>query len=163
MKLKLIVILFLVVGVGFCAIAQKTDFSGNWKINVEKSKLDDSNGFTKGYNIVQKGDDLSLEWTIEFPDGKHITWAEKITLGKGDASKFLTDMQRTRFMSASFSQDGKNILLNKKLSKVNKSDEIDSFYQLNERWSLSADGKELLVEMTTPANPELMTKAYYTK
>lgn len=62
------------------ATGQNADFSGNWKLNTEKSTLNAEFSMApKQVNITQNNNDLSLERLLEF-QGQSMTVTDKFTL-----------------------------------------------------------------------------------
>lgn len=60
--------------------AQNINFSGNWKLNPSKSKLNAEFSMApKQVNIIQSGNNLSLERILEF-QGQSMTITDKFTL-----------------------------------------------------------------------------------
>ena len=147
MKTKLIMLLLTVASI--TVNAQKLNFTGNWKLNTEKSGFGKIplRAAPKSYAIVQKDNELSLSWVTEGSDGKDATSTQRLELNGKPASMLLSS-DRTRVMIAGLSEDRKTLQLNKSYSKVGKPEEPD--YELKEVWSLSADGKQLSIALTSP-------------
>lgn len=78
MKKTLFILSILVLSV--CSVTLATDFSGNWKLNAEKSKLSDQFSMApKEIIVVQNGNNLDLERHASF-QGQDFTIKDKFTL-----------------------------------------------------------------------------------
>ena len=95
-------------------VSAQTDFSGTWKLNKEKSKLNDQFSMAPTQLIiVQKGNDLSLERNISFQD-QNMTIQEKFTLdGKECLNNGMMDSKRKSV--AVFSDDKKVLTIDSKI------------------------------------------------
>ncbi|MBP7507011.1 MAG: hypothetical protein KA807_04260 [Prolixibacteraceae bacterium] len=95
-------------------VSAQTDFSGTWKLNKEKSTLNDQ--FSMAPNqltIVQKGNDLSLERNVSFQD-QAMTINDKFTLdGKECINAGMMDSQKKSV--ATFSADKKVLTIDSKI------------------------------------------------
>ncbi len=95
-------------------VSAQTDFSGTWKLNKEKSKLNDQFSMAPTQLIiVQKGNDLSLERNISFQD-QNMTIQEKFTLdGKECLNNGMMDSKKKSV--AVFSDDKKVLTIDSKI------------------------------------------------
>lgn len=95
-------------------VSAQTDFTGKWKINKEKSTL--NNEFSMAPSeiiIIQKGNDMNLERNLSF-QGQNITIKENFTL---DGKECINDgMMDTKKKSiALFSEDKKVLTIETKI------------------------------------------------
>lgn len=119
----------------FSAAAAPPNFSGHWKLNAQKSKLDDP------YNGMQE------ERTIEQKDPELTVSAKGVIDGEDEETtiKYRTDGTETRNMidgDPLFTKthwDGDALILDSQL--VSDTDTTET----HERWTLSPDGKQLTV------------------
>ena len=95
-------------------VSAQNDFSGTWKLNKEKSKLNDQFSMAPTQLIiVQKGNDLSLERNISFQD-QNMTIQEKFTLdGKECLNNGMMDSKKKSV--AVFSDDKKVLTIDSKI------------------------------------------------
>jgi hypothetical protein len=96
----------------FCATlaitAQVPDFSGSWKLNTEKSKLNAEFSMAPlELKIAQKGNELTVERHSEF-QGEAVTMTDKFTLdGKECVNSGYMDTQKKS--TAAWSEDKKSL------------------------------------------------------
>lgn len=138
---------------------QTSDFSGSWKLNTKKSDFGNvsENAAVLFYQIKQGRKEISLKWITIGNDNQEITSSLTLPTDSSTVSNILSS-QKTRTTAAIFSKDGKTLFLSKSYSKPNQPKEID--YILKEHWELINEGKELLVELTSPS---YTIKAVYDK
>jgi hypothetical protein len=129
--------------------AQQTNFSGVWKLNLDKSDFGNvpSKAATQFYQIEQGKQEITLKWTTKNNANEDVESSQRLLLDSTAASALLPS-QRTRVMAAKFSVDGKSLLISKSYSKANNPNDND--YVLKETWRLINGGKELLVELNSP-------------
>lgn len=156
----IIAVVFLVTALAFTTKAQQTNFSGTWKLNTSKSEFGNtpSMAAVQSYVVEQNAKDISLKWTTLGNNGGEVTSSQKVPLDGSSVSAYLQQPQRTRISTIQFSKDGKTILFNKSYSKPDEPSEID--YTLTEKWALQNDGKELVIDLKSPA---YTIKAVYDK
>jgi len=95
MKLKKILFIFTAILFSSVTIAQTADFSGSWKLNTEKSKLNAEFSFApKEVIITQAGNDFTVEKHSSFQDQEYVT-NDKLTLdGKECINAGFMDTQK---------------------------------------------------------------------
>jgi len=131
--------------------AQQANFSGTWKLNIEKSDFGNvpSRAAVQSYQVEQGKEEMSLKWTTKNEANEEVASApQKLLLDSTPATTLLLS-QRTRVISAKFSSNGKSLLISKSISKPNSPKEVD--YVLKETWQLINSGKDLLIELTSPS------------
>jgi hypothetical protein len=113
--MKKIVFLLATFLVSVIANAQGTDFSGTWKLNSSKSKLNaDFSMAPKSIIIVQSGNDLQVEKHSSFQDQEFVT-TDKLTLdGKECMNKGFQDTPKKS--TANWSDDKKSLKIISKFS-----------------------------------------------
>jgi len=139
--------------------AQQVNFSGSWRLDTGKSQFGNvaSRAAIQHYKIAQSEKYISLEWITLDENNKETVSTQKLPLDNTNASALLPS-KRTRSATASFSKDGKELTLTKSYSKIEKAEEVD--YTIVEKWQLAGEGKELVIELTSPA---YVIKAVYDK
>ena len=94
--------------------AQVPDFSGNWKLNSEKSKLNAEFSMAPLQLVItQKGNDMSVERHSEF-QGEAVTMTDKFTLdGKECLNTGFMDTQKKS--TAAWTEDKKSLKITTKI------------------------------------------------
>jgi len=151
-KIKFLLALFLISAV---ASAQAVNFSGTWKINSEKSKLNyDFSLGPKQIVMVQKGNDLSVEklTTLQSED---YTTNDNLTLdGKESVNTFWQDTQKKS--TVAWSDDKKSLKITSKLTTDNGDVTIMEVYRM--------DGKNMILESSiSSANGDMSEMMCYDK
>lgn len=132
----------------FCAAlsasAQVPDFSGSWKLNNDKSKLNAEFSMAPLQLIVaQKGNDLSIERHSEF-QGEAVTMTDKFTLdGKECVNKGFMDTQKKS--NAAWSDDKKSLKITSKIV-------TDDGNEINITEILKLDGGNLIVDSSSSSS-----------
>jgi hypothetical protein len=95
-------------------VSAQTDFTGKWKINKEKSTLNNEFSMAPSdINITQNGNDIKIDRQVNF-QGQDITISEKFTL---DGKECINDgmMDSKKKSVAQFSDDKKVLTIDSKL------------------------------------------------
>ncbi|MFZ5429939.1 MAG: hypothetical protein ACOZDD_06885 [Bacteroidota bacterium] len=108
-----IIALFLAVLLTGTAFGQNPDFSGKWKLNTAKSKLNPEFSMApKQLNVEHKGNNLSLERMVEF-QGQSMTISDKFTLdGKECINEGFQGSKKKSVVS--WSEDKKSMIIKTK-------------------------------------------------
>ena len=126
------------------ATAQVINFSGNWKLNNSKSKLNDQ--FTmapKEIILTQNGNDLNSERHVSFQD-QDMTLKDKFTLdGKECINPGWQDTQKKS--TAVWSDDNKSLKITTKISMNDGSEMV-----INELYKM--DGDNLVIESNSSSS-----------
>jgi hypothetical protein len=111
---KLLFVVFVIL-ISASAKSQGIDFSGSWKLNPEKSKLNAEFSFAPKEIIVEhKGNDFKVEKHSSF-QGQDFTTIDKLTLdGKECINVGFQDTQKKS--TAAWSEDKKNFKIISKMS-----------------------------------------------
>jgi len=160
MKLNTVLIIAMMGLVNLTAKAQQLNFSGVWQLDLNKSDFGNipANAAVQKYTIQQNKSEISLIWITRNEKNEDITSTLKLPVPEGHDSTMLQASQRTRTTSIKFSEDGKSLTLIKSYSKPGNANETD--YKITEVWKLVNDGKQLLIELTSP---KYSIKAIYIK
>ena len=125
---------------------KKTDFSGTWKLNENKSNLGEGSRFASSQLVVtQKEDKLTVERTATNRNGEEMKFNSDYTLDGKEYEE--TVRNRPRKVTANWSDDGKGITISS-TSKFERNGE-EMVFTSKETWTLSADGKSLTVNIDT--------------
>ncbi len=126
------------------ATAQAVNFSGNWKLNTSKSKLNDQ--FTmapKEIILIQNGNDLNSERHVSFQD-QDMTLKDKYTLdGKECINPGWQDTQKKS--TAVWSDDNKSLKITTKIPMNDGSEMV-----INEVYKM--DGDNLVIESNSSSS-----------
>lgn len=126
------------------ASAQAPDFSGSWKLNNDKSKLNAEFSMAPLQLIMaQKGNDLSIERHSEF-QGEAVTSTDKFTLdGKECVNKGFMDTQKKS--NAAWADDKKSLKITSKIV-------TDDGNEINITEIFKLDGGNLVVESSSSSS-----------
>jgi hypothetical protein len=146
------------VGLLLCSLtvlaADKPDFSGNWKLNVEKSDFGPMPKPEKAdYTIVQKGPEMNVKSTAVGSMGEMTNEVKILT----DGTEF-TNTIRGQEVKGTAKWEGKTLVVTQKLEIQGTA---VTFIQ---KWTLSDDGKSIVqeVNISTPQG-EVAQKAILDK
>ena len=149
----LLTIILLFFGVTLMA---QTNFSGTWNLNQSKSKLGEGGGpggpggpgMGGGALIIkQDANNLSVERTMQGPDGNEMKMVEKYTLdGKVSENTFMMDSKRKS--TVVWSADKKSITISSSMEM--NMDGNSMTMKESEIWKLGEDGKTLIIESQRP-------------
>jgi hypothetical protein len=122
----------------FTTKAQKSDFSGVWKLNKEKSDFGNSSPNSAPVQIIikQTKEEISIERKQFFANGDSTQYVEKLNFkGEPVETKIKDDLTKT--VRLKWSED-KTALM----EEAKYSNNMDT----KGKWSLSKDGKELILD-----------------
>jgi hypothetical protein len=143
---SLMAVALLITGAGWAG-GGKTDFSGTWSMNAEKSATGENapRRIASKMTIAQKGDTLLIERVIRRNTGEETVTTEKLTMdGKECVS---TVMDRPRTSTARWSEDGKILTIASKSVFERDGNKIEM--NSTETWKLSQDGKSLNMDVAS--------------
>lgn len=124
----------------------KTDFSGTWKLNENKSNLGENSRFASSELVItQNADKLTVERTTTNMNGEEMKLKSDYTLDGKEYEE--TVRNRPRKVTANWANDGKEIIISSS-SKFERNGEQMEFTS-KETWKLSEDGKSLIVDMNS--------------
>jgi len=143
------------------------NFSGEWSLNKDKSKLGESRegrGGGRGgraplkLTITQKGNDLTVKRLSQDRSGEEFTFEEKFTLDGKECEN--TFRERPRISVAKWSDDGKSLTITATMIFDRGGQEFEMVSI--EVWSLIEVGKVLSIEssMNTPRGERKTTRVY---
>jgi hypothetical protein len=123
--------------------AEKTDFSGNWMFNEEKSVLDEMGRAFIPYKlvIVQNDNELTVQKTFTMENGEDMVTDEKMTLDGKECMSEFWDSPRITTASWSATKDTLNIKMKITFNQDGNNNEM----LLQEAWSLHAEGKQIVI------------------
>ncbi|MBK7131526.1 MAG: hypothetical protein IPH69_01475 [Bacteroidales bacterium] len=122
--------------------AQKPDFTGEWKLNREKTALTDNSLFLSGITIKIKADTLFTTRVYENSNGEQYPFDENVTLDGKEARITIYDMPRVTKASG-VNSDG-SVLVESKTTFYNNGSEDNLVAK--ETWKIA--GEMLTIEFT---------------
>lgn len=140
----------------------KTNFSGSWSYNAEKSTQPQGQGMGRSggdMTVKQEGNLLTVDRTMQGRDGQTITMSSKYTLD-GKESVNQSRMGESKSV-ATWSADGKTLTIKttRTMTREGQTRTVNS----TEVWSLT-DPKTLSIESTMPSpNGERKMTSVYSK
>ncbi len=143
-------------------VADKANFSGNWKLDESKSDLGDFGGFAaRTIKAEQKADAITIASTIPgFNGGDPVTTTVSLSYdGKVTESEGFAGSKRKS--TAKWSEDGLTLTISNTISF--ERDGQTNEFKSTETWTITKDG--LLSVITNSSSPmgERTTKAIYSK
>ena len=138
--LSLISLLFFLTSI--TAFAQKTDFSGEWKINKEKSLLSDSQLFLSRIKIQLKADSLLTTRVYENANGEEYPFDENLSLDGKEGKIVIFEMPRKS--TATRSDNNTAILINSSTTFNGNNGQEDMV--ASESWKVQSEGNILALE-----------------
>jgi len=143
--------------------AQKSNFSGSWVYNTEKSKVPENGFRMSASKIIVIQDDLTLntERVSKGRDGADRISKEVITLD-GKECENVVFQDRKRKSTATWSTDGKSLTINSSMTFERNGETMD--IKSAEAWKLGDDGSTLILEATSNTqNGEVKATLVYDK
>jgi preprotein translocase subunit SecF len=133
----------------FKTVNIQANFSGTWRLNMEKSKFGQvpSVAAAQQYQVEQNKKEIALKWIAKNQNNEDVSSSQKLQMD-GTPEKALLPSQVTRTMKVSIDPNKNTLIFNMSYSKPNSPGEAD--YELTEVWSMSEDGKTLIVELKSP-------------
>jgi hypothetical protein len=159
MKIKSIIfVLALVILLpAYTATAQKTDLSGEWKLNKEKTVLAENQLFLSGITIQLKSDSLITTRVYENGNGEEYPFDEKLSLDGKECKIVIFDMPRTSKATRSDSDGSIAIASTTTFNGSNGEEDMVA----NETWKLENDGQLLTLVFTNKMSGNETTGTYY--
>ena len=145
---------------GLTIYAQKSDFSGEWKLNKEKSVLADNQLFLSSITIQLRSDSLLTTRVYENGNGEQYPFQENISLDGKDCKIVIFDMPRTS--TATVSNADKSIMIASTTTINGDNGPVDM--NAKETWKVDSEGKMLTLDFTNKMSEnETIGKYYYDK
>ena len=159
MKTKTVfsILLLLILIPAFRVSGQKDNFSGEWKLNKEKSALTDTQLFLSKITLQLKSDSLLTTRTYENGNGEEYPFDEKLSLDGKESKITIYDMPRTSTATRSDSDGSINIKSTTSFNSGNGQEDMTA----NETWKLDTDGQFLVLQFTNKMSGNESTGTYY--
>jgi hypothetical protein len=154
----LLFILFFIAS--FSAQAQNSAFTGEWKLNREKTILADNQLFLSKVTIQVKNDSLLTTRIYENGNGEEYPFEENLSLDGKESKIVIYEMPRTSKASG-VNTDG-SILVESKTTFNGNNGQEDLLAK--ETWKVDNESKMLIVDFTNKMSAgEVTGKNYYNK
>jgi hypothetical protein len=140
----------------FTTFAQKADFSGEWKLNKEKTVLSDNQLFLSGITIQLKSDSLLTTRVYENGNGEEYPFEENLSLDNKDCKIVIFDMPRTS--KAAKASDGSITIESATTFNGNNGSEDMT---AKETWKIEDGGKMISMEFSNKMSGNEVTGKYY--
>ena len=124
--------------------AQKPDFSGEWKLNREKTALADNSLFLSGITIKIKADTLFTSRVYENANGEQYPFDENVTLDGKEGKISIYEMPRVT-KATGINADGS---INVESKTTFNNNGIEDNLVAKEIWKIAGDTKMLTIEFT---------------
>jgi hypothetical protein len=144
------------------AQAKKTDYTGTWTLNENKSQLGEGPGRRAASKMVITQDDKTLnnEKTSTRQSGETITAKEKYNLDGSETDNSQNDRKKKSI--ASWSADMKDLTINS--TTIFERDGNSMEIKTTEIYKLGSDGISLIIETTSSSSfGEFKTSLFYDK
>jgi hypothetical protein len=162
MKTKATILVFIVIIINsfFTASGQKPEFSGEWKLNKEKTILADNQLFLSGIKIQFKNDSLLTSRTYQNSNGEEYPFDENLSLDSKECKIVIYNMPRVSKASG-INSDG-SILIESKTTFTTDNGEDNMVAK--ENWKVDNEGKMLTLQfINKSAAGESAGNFYYNK
>lgn len=120
---------------------QKTDYNGNWKIDVNKSTLTENIPVLLKINVTLKGDSLFTERFYDTGDGQEYPFTENLTLDNKEYNIVIYNMPRKS--KASLSSNDGSVMIESTTTLEGDSGTAD--FVSKESWKVDNDNKTLTI------------------
>lgn len=145
-RCAIIFVLLLIAAFSFAKDA--ADFSGDWVLDKEMSKMPESSIQICKIKIKQDGNKLATSRTYENDYGEEYPFSEDVTLGGDQLEHFIYDMPRKA--EAKWSEDKKNIVFESTTTFYGDAGEVNMLAK--ENWSLDQKAGTLTIEFTSTSS-----------
>jgi hypothetical protein len=140
----------------FTIYAQKAEFSGEWKLNKEKTVLSDNQLFLSGITIQLKSDSLLTTRVYENGNGEEYPFDENLSLDSKDCKIVIFDMPRTS--KATQANDGAIMIESATTFNGNNGTEDMT---AKETWKIEDGGKMISMEFSNKMSGNESTGKYF--
>jgi hypothetical protein len=156
--LALIILLFILPS--FSLLAQKNGFSGEWKLNTEKTVLADNQLFLSGLKILHRNDSILVTRTYQNGNGDEYPFDENLSLDGKESKITIYDMPRTSKATKSPANGSLIIESTTTFSGQNGEENLVT----KESWNVDSEGKVLTIGYTNKmSSGEVSGTNYYNK
>jgi hypothetical protein len=147
-KFKLVAVVFLMVCASLLFAKEAVNFSGDWVLDRELSKMPDGNIQISKIKITQEGNKIATNRTYSNEYGEEYPFSEDVTLGGDPLEHNIYDMPRKA--EAKWSTDKKSIVFESTTTFYGNSGEVDLIAK--EKWDLDKKAGTLTIEFTSSSS-----------
>mgnify|MGYP001791529506 CR=1 FL=1 len=159
-KLIFSFIILLIFIPSFSAYSQKADFSGEWKLNKEKTVLADNQLFLSKITILIKGDSLLTTRVYENGNGEEYSFVENMGLDGKECKITIYEMPRTSKATRVIADGTITIESQTTFTGQNGEDNLIA----KETWKVDNEANTLTIDFTNKmSGGETTGKNYYNK
>jgi hypothetical protein len=156
-KSVLALISLLILLTSITTFAQKADFSGEWKINKEKSLLGDSQLFLSRIKLQLKPDSLLTTRVYENVNEEEYPFDENLALDGKEGKIVIFDMPRSSM--ATLSENNTSIMISSTTTFNGNNGQEDMVAK--ETWKVQNEGQILALEFTNKMSGNEIKGTYY--
>jgi hypothetical protein len=157
MKNKIIFSILAIIIPSLSALSQKSNITGEWKLNMEKTVLADNQLFLSGITIQLKSDSLLTTRVYQNGNGEVYPFEENLTLDEKEYKIYIYDMPRTSHASRS-KTDGSVLIESTTTFSGNNGDEN---LIAKESWKVDNETKMLVFSFTNKMSGAETIGTYY--
>lgn len=142
------------------SFGQKADFTGEWKLNKEKTTLTDNSLFLSGIKVIHRSDSLLTTRIYENSNGEEYSFEENLSLDGKDGKTVIYNMPRT---SKASNTPGQESLTFESVTVFSGQYGADSLIS-KETWKVDPESKNLVIDFTNKmSGNEMVGKNFYNK
>ncbi len=135
------------------------DFSGEWKLDKEKTDLSGNQLILAKITVTHKGNSLLTSRTYENDYGEQYPFEENLSLDGKESNIIIYDMPRKT--TALRSEDGESLIITSTIKYYGDTGEEE--FSVEETWSLKEKGKWLSIDFTTNSSRGTNKGTYFFK
>jgi hypothetical protein len=144
-KLSIPVLLVFLLSITSFGPRGKVNFSGEWKLDREKTTLSEGRLYLSKIKISQEKDILQTTRTYTNQNGEQYPFDEEITVDGEEREIVIYEMKRRT--AAKWSEDGKSLII-KSITKY-WGDSGEEEFSIDETWDVDKKGNVLSIDYTT--------------
>ena len=152
-------VILLIITISVSAGDKKTNFSGDWKLDREKTVLANSQLFLSKINFNMKNDSLLTVRTYENANGEQYPFNENLTMDGKEYKITIYDMPRKS--KAYWSDNNESIVIESTTTFYGNSGEVD--FITKENWMVDETGTQLKFDFTGKTSTDESKGTYYFK
>ena len=141
------------------AFSSNVNFSGEWKLDKEKTDLSGNQLFLAKITITHKGNSLMTTKTYENDYGEQYPFDEELTTDGKESETVIYDMPKKT--AARWSEDSKSLIITSKIKYYGDTGEEE--FSITETWSLIEKGTSLSIDFTTSSTRGTYNGTYFYK
>jgi len=153
-------LILLIVTSSISAFSQKVNFSGDWKLNKEKTVLADDQLYLSALSIQHKSDSLLTTRVYEDGYGEQYPFDENLSLNGKECKIIIYDMPRSTMATRSNADGSLKIESTTTFYGNNGEEDLTS----KETWKVDSDGNTLIINFINKMSAgETTGTLYYDK